>query len=214
MIHALETRLNVWVGPDIQVALSIVGNEDGMLSPEVDAIAHAIPKRRAEFAAGRRAARQALRAAGLPEAAIPQGRKRAPVWPHGTIGSISHDNGLAAACVASTGTVRRLGIDLADATAFPNRIRSQILKTPAEQSQSDIEALVTFSAKESVFKALFPDVGEYFWFDAVEVLPDLTRGTFSVRLCRDLGGHPAGMRLTGYTLRDGDRVFTLVALVA
>lgn len=213
-MEGLEARLNDWAGPDISVALSIVAGEDGLLGPEPEAVARAIPKRRAEFAAGRRAARQALKAARLPENAIPQGEHRAPIWPPGTIGSISHHDGLAVACVASTDRVSRLGIDLADDSAFPARLRDQVLKTSAEQAQSGIGARINFSAKESVFKAFFPDVGAYFGFGAAEVLPDLEHETFIARLLRDLGPVPAGGTFAGQFLMEGNRLFTLLAVRA
>ena len=71
MLDPLVTRLSALVGPDVAIASSEVGSEDGLLAPEHDAIANAIPKRRAEFAAGRRAARYALASAGRASTAIP-----------------------------------------------------------------------------------------------------------------------------------------------
>ncbi|MEO0915472.1 MAG: 4'-phosphopantetheinyl transferase superfamily protein [Pseudomonadota bacterium] len=210
-MRELAARLTDWSGPDISVALSLVAGESGMLPPEEDAVARAIPKRRAEFAAGRRAAREALKAAGLPQTAILQGDNRAPIWPEGAIGSITHHEGLAVAAVAQTRRIKRLGIDLAEANDFPEKLRKQILKTAAERAQTDLEARVSFSAKESVFKAFFPDVRAYFGFDAVEVRPDLHQGTFTARFTRDLGPVAAGAMHHGKVLIDEACLFTLLA---
>ena len=157
--------------PDIAVGGATVSDDSGLIGPEKDAVLRAIPKRRAEFAAGRLAARSAMQMAGFSPVAIPQEQTRAPLWPCGLVGSITHDAGLALAALASNDVISRLGIDLAEASDFPEHLRPRVLKTPAELTQSGLEARVSFSAKECVFKALFQDVGQYFGFGAVSVAP-------------------------------------------
>ena len=196
---------------EMTIGVAEVTDDAGLLDPEPDAVTRAIPKRRAEFAAGRRAARLALEVAALPVVAIPQGAKRAPVWPDGVVGSITHDGDLAVACVAPTSRIKRIGIDLAEARDFPEHLRSQILLTPDEQQQNGLEARISFSAKETVFKAFFPEVGSYFGFDAVEVAPSLTAETFDVTLRRPLGRFQTGFKCRGGIVFLEDHLVTWLA---
>ncbi len=214
MIETLLARLQDLAGQNVTFGAEEVTGDEGLIDPEPRAITRAIPKRRAEFAAGRRAARHAMKTAGLAETAIPQGEKRAPLWPEGLRGSITHDNGLALACIARADAVTRLGLDLAEASDFPEHLRNEILRTPEEQRQSGLDARITFSAKETVFKAFYPEVGSYFGFDAVEVAPALAENRFSIRLRRTLGACPAGTEFQGAVIMLDNRLVTLLAVPA
>ncbi|MEM9427120.1 MAG: 4'-phosphopantetheinyl transferase superfamily protein [Pseudomonadota bacterium] len=214
MSGAVLACLRDLAGPDIAVGLSDVGPEDGLIAPEPEFIAKAIPKRQAEFAAGRRAARMALGPLGHANTAIPQGKDRAPIWPEGLVGSLSHDAGLAVACVAPSDTLIGLGIDLAEAADFPTHLRCEILRTPSEEQQSGLEARLNFSAKEAVFKAFYPSVGKYFGFAAVEVIPDMQAERFTVTLRQPLGATPEGAQFEGrFAITEG-RLITLFAIAA
>ncbi len=117
----------------------------------------AVPKRRSEYLAGRLCAALALRALDAPEEV---GRKgRAPVWPEGIAGSISHRDGRAMA-VASR-DLPALGLDCeplmrAETVAeigrllLTDRDRAQ---RPADWDEARFCTLV-FSAKEAAYKAL------------------------------------------------------------
>lgn len=199
---------------DLFVGSSNVTDTAGLMGAESEAIAKAIPSRKAEFAAGRRAARMALESAELRGIAILQGEHRAPIWPVGIVGSISHDAGLAIAAVAHNQKISRLGIDLTEATDFPEHLRSEVLRTAPESAQSGIEARLTFSAKESVFKAFYPEVGRHFGFSAVEVCPDLSSGQFTVELRRPLGSASAGDTFIGQAALVEGRLLTLISIRA
>ena len=93
MSHPLSDALAALLGPDAGVGYAAIEGTHGLLPEEAPAIARAIPKRQAEFAAGRRAARAALTTLGHPAQAIPVGDRRAPIWPQGTVGAITHDQG-------------------------------------------------------------------------------------------------------------------------
>src|SRR5690606_13013148 len=96
-----QPHLERMVGPDprtprrvndsgLAFALRQVGDEAEL--PLLPAeIAAARPRRRAEYAAGRIAARAALRRLTGQAALIGMGPDRLPLWPKGTIGSISHN---------------------------------------------------------------------------------------------------------------------------
>lgn len=141
----------------------------------------AVTKRKAEFLAGRLAARAAC--LGCSHAGychqIGIGPLRAPLWPQGVNGSITHccispQEGIALA--VSARTLELIGIDL------ENEFSPEIAEEVAGTFASDAElALIRktgrfyfyltalFSAKESFFKALSPLIGEYFDFDAIEL---------------------------------------------
>ncbi|MGZ3698130.1 MAG: hypothetical protein ACXWP5_08345, partial [Bdellovibrionota bacterium] len=82
-----------------------------LIPPE---LARAAPKRRAEFVAGRLCAAEALRAAGAAAgagAAIGIGSTRAPLWPAGFVGAITHTEGFVSAAVAPSASVGGVGLD-------------------------------------------------------------------------------------------------------
>src|SRR5688500_12466696 len=74
--------------------------ESTMFSAEADAVAGAIAERRREFGTVRYCARRALRQLGVPPVAILPGADRAPRWPAGVVGSMTHCAGYRAAVVA------------------------------------------------------------------------------------------------------------------
>ncbi len=61
--------------------------------------------------AGRACARAALVQLGYGAVALPMGTDRAPCWPTGATGSITHTHGYCAAVVAATTQIRALGLD-------------------------------------------------------------------------------------------------------
>ncbi|MEO1537845.1 MAG: 4'-phosphopantetheinyl transferase [Pseudomonadota bacterium] len=189
MSQALAARLAELLGPDVGVGKSACSGTEGLFPEERPAILRAVPKRRAEFAAGRRAARAALAEIGEPAVALPVGNHRAPIWPPGICGSISHDQGVAFAAVTRIGS---LGIDLTEAAPLPGETRRAILPHASETGLDPLSERVGFSAKESLFKAIFPFVGRYFGFSAARVAPDLSSGTFRIELTETLGPFAAG----------------------
>ena len=197
MSQGLASRLSVMLGGDAGVGCEPITGNDGLWPEEAAGVIRAIPARQAEFAAGRRAARVALGAIGEPPVALPPGPARAPLWPPGVVGSISHDAGLAIAAVMRRAQVRGLGIDLTEAAPLPGETRHSILPHAAEQELDAMQARAGFSAKECLFKALFPETETFFGFEAATVLPDIAEGRFDIRLTRTLGPFAAGTAWTG-----------------
>ncbi len=144
---------------------------------EADAVARAVPKRRREFSTGRRCARHALTLCGAPPTAIPMSPDRAPVWPDGFCGSITHCDGFCAAVVAPSSGIRSVGIDAELRSAVSLELADRIL-TPKEWDQQPIAlandpigwATTFFAIKEASFKAYFPLGGRILDFDAAEVV--------------------------------------------
>ena len=96
------THLKIIPGADVLVA-RITDCEAALFPDEQAAVSRAVEKRRAEFAAGRSLARIALTEIGHAPCAIAQA-DRAPVWPLGIVGSITHSNDYVAVCVVNQTT--------------------------------------------------------------------------------------------------------------
>jgi 4'-phosphopantetheinyl transferase EntD len=112
----LCARLRALAGAHVAAAAVAI---DSRLQPHPEEERHlrsAQPKRRAEFAAGRWCAREALRRLGAPVGPLHRTSLGAPIWPEGFQGSITHHGrfAMAAAHPAPPGAAPILGIDLID----------------------------------------------------------------------------------------------------
>ncbi|SHH54354.1 4'-phosphopantetheinyl transferase family protein [Marivita hallyeonensis] len=158
-------------------------------------IARSIRKRQMEFLSGRLLAQTAQAQLGLTPQPIDIAESRAPVWPDGVTGSLSHARGRCAA-ILSTDTTHHFGIDceaVVDGSAL-TAIQTQTL-TEADKAfvTTASEATCLFSAKEAVFKALHPQVGRFFGFDAAELAAPIGADSLTLRLTDDLNdGFRAG----------------------
>jgi 4'-phosphopantetheinyl transferase EntD len=76
--------------PAAAVVVATTGEREVELFPEEEAVVgNAVEKRRREFVTARACAREALAQLGHPEQPVPTGARGEPVWPAGTIGSIT-----------------------------------------------------------------------------------------------------------------------------
>lgn len=196
----------------------------GILCPA--SLSAAVDKRRAEFLAGRAMVKMAFQTLGLPDADIPIGPDRAPVWPLGVAGSISHARGHCAAilCANPERFTRHFGVDI-EAYASP-RAQAAIAKIALTESDrallaasgpqaplaSDRLATLIFSAKETLFKALYPQVRAYFGFDAAALTASPAHDHLTLRLTRPLHAKlPEGAEFTlRYALREDHLVTWLI----
>jgi 4'-phosphopantetheinyl transferase EntD len=212
MTHPLAKRLSDRLGGDAGVGYALLSGSEGLFPEETAAVARAIPMRQAEFAAGRRAARNALAQLGHPACAIPVGDHRAPIWPEGMIGTITHDKDLALAAVLPRERTFGIGIDLTEAAPLPGETRHEILPHALEASLTDLEARAGFSAKESLFKALFPHIGTYFGFDTACVTPALAKDSFQIALTQPLKDMPEGTTWQGHIIQEDDHLLTALRI--
>lgn len=149
----------------------------GIKQPDV--LRSAVAKRKAEFLAARVLVKLALQALGCsePQQQVGNADDRSPVWPAGVVGSITHTTGFAACCVASISARRLIGIDselhLSADTAqnLAADIHNEteldlLLQTGLPQA---LATTLIFSAKESLYKALYPLVRRFFGFDMARV---------------------------------------------
>jgi 4'-phosphopantetheinyl transferase EntD len=177
---AVAALLAALVPPGTAIAArTITAGDPPVLWPGED-VPRAVPKRRRELAFGRACARDALAELGLGATAIPIGTGGAPGWPPGITGSITHTDDLAAAAVLRTGAFGALGIDLeslAHAARTPDLLAT--VARPHEHVDVPHLAAVVFSAKESVYKCLYPGTGRFLDFHDVDLVLD-PAGTFTV----------------------------------
>lgn len=179
---------------------------------EANAVERAVPSRRHEFARGRGAARAALSALGLTPCPIPVGPDREPLWPDGVVGSITHCDGLVATVVARESRLAAVGIDAEPAVALPGETRSLVLRPP-ERSPDPVVETIVFSAKESIYKALFPLVAIWIGFQEVQVSVDSEAGAFTASSSSpDDRVRALVPSLTGRFLRTPDFVVTACRL--
>lgn len=194
MSDALTGALRGLFPPEVSVAVEPVGDVSGMFPVEEAAVAKAVVKRQAEFAAGRRAARRAMSELGEAAVAIPKGESRAPEWPDGMMGSIAHDQGWAVAVVARSRDMRGLGVDLTEAAPLKEKLWPSIF-CAGDMPEDGMAARAGFAAKEALYKAFYPSVGHFFGFDAAHV--SIHDAGFEARLTRSLGPFGDGQVFTG-----------------
>lgn len=214
----LASRL---LGPPIRTAEMDPRAADGTLFPgEEAAVARAVEKRRREFIAGRSCARRAMGALGEAPAPIFQGEDRAPVWPEGLVGSITHtDTWCAAAVARAADGFQALGLDI----EFAEPIPSELLRTiclPEEQDFLDsrpagergLLSKVIFSAKECAYKCQYTLSRAFLDFHAMRVYPDLSGGGFVAVFQRDAGPFISGDELRGRLVVDQGYIMTAMTL--
>ena len=215
--------------PDPVITLSATPEMwSGTLLPEEEACLspRAVPKRRREFTAGRVCARTALLRLGVRDFPIVAGPDRAPVWPSGVVGSLSHCGDYCGVALARRGSIVGVGLDVEHARPLQGRV-VEIICTEAERRRLDtlpdlpsgLWAMIIFSAKESAYKCYHPLMKTYLDFHDVEI--DLTPGdsSFTARVLKARGaeGGPAapGIRaLRGRFAWNDAHVFAGVTLTA
>ncbi|MPV87874.1 4'-phosphopantetheinyl transferase superfamily protein [Georgenia ruanii] len=216
--------------PDVVVVETFTTGPAAALPPEEAAlVAAATPERRREFAAARSCARRALAQLGvapqpiLLDRDVPAWAARAPRWPEGVVGSMTHSDGYHAAAVARASVIAAVGVDAEPNEPLPAGVR-ELVTTDEERAllarlsgtRADVawDRLV-FSAKESVYKAWFPLTRRWLDFGDCLVRP-APGGTFTValRMARPAAG---GARISGLagrwrTARRGGRGYVATAL--
>lgn len=193
---------------------------EGPLPGEEDAIARASASRRREFLAGRALARQAMRALDLAAEPIPAGSDRAPVWPAGMTGSISHcaDWCVAAAARLDDGYLS-IGLDIEPALPLDAGLIDEVC-TADERGwlglqpapRRDVLARAIFSAKECAYKCQYPLSRALLDFQAMSIRLDHAASTFVARF--EVAARPfeTGDELEGRMAIGGGYIVTGMAL--
>ena len=171
-----------------------------MFHVEQSALQNAVPARRREFLAGRAAARQAQEALGLVAQPVPVGEDRAPIWPEGMCGSISHTADTCLAAVCNDPSVSSIGLDIEEAEALPEEVLETVLNHDerrwiAQQPNPHLLGRAIFSAKECAYKAQYPLSRQLFGFEVISVTPGA--GGFEAHFTRAIPPFDAGHVLRG-----------------
>lgn len=138
----------------------------------------AVASRRAEYGDVRWCARDALTRL-FPGAAGPvrRGERGMPVFPEGSVGTLSHTDGVRVAVVGDARRWRSLGCDVEVADPLPEEVTAMVTsegerrmlaavrRGPSGELAPGVAATVLFSAKESVYKAWFPLARRFLDFD-------------------------------------------------
>ncbi len=165
------------VARELVADLRVQGDDSGLSPDEAAVVAAAVPRRRHQFAAGRRLAREALVDLGRAPVPILPGERGAPTWPAGVVGSVTHCDGYVAAALGETSRLQGLGIDAEPAAPLPPTVLERIASATertwlAERSAARPEVAwdrLLFCIKEAVFKAWYPVHGTSPGFRGAEV---------------------------------------------
>lgn len=175
-------------------------------------------KRRAEYLAGRVAAQTLLIKEGNNKK-VALNHDRSPQWPAGWHGSISHTEKYATAVIAPQSTGFNLGIDTENLIPKTLESTANVFTTETEQQflvNSGIDyhlaLLITFSAKESLYKALYPVVKLFFGFESAIITQiNSLHQTFTLQLTAPLADtFSAGDCFSGHYYFENNRVTTLI----
>jgi len=189
-------------GPDVRTgSLALdAADPDALPAAEAALAARFAPARRREFAAGRQCARRLLAELGAGEPLLLVGAHRAPGWPEGVVGSISHGAGLCVVAVARRGALRGLGVDVESDEPLGEALRRRVcsdgearLLAGADDAEAGRAAKLLFGAKEAIYKCVHPLLQTPLGLRAVEVHIDSTTGCFRARALAAAGEGAAAL---------------------
>ena len=157
-----------------------------------------------------------MAALGLQPSPILSREDRAPIWPTGVVGSISHCQAYCCAVVGRADGRAAVGLDAELLQPLELDLQQQIL---VEEERRGLERLrdgipwacVVFSIKEAIYKAWHPLMRRWLGFHDAFVQVDPPTSRFEADLIGD--GIPASLRrMEGRFVIDGPLVIAALAL--
>lgn len=178
----------------------------------------AVDKRRREFTAARVFARQAYQTlGGINTLSVVHDDDRAPIWPEGFVGSITHTHTWCAVAMARSTDVRAVGIDVERDLELEERLWDSVctprdlewLRSLPEGRRGDAGKEL-FSAKECAYKAQYLITKKFLGFQAMSVVVEGDAWTATME--QEAGEFRVGHRFHGTLRRAPGLVATAIVL--
>jgi len=171
--RALDAAAARILPPGIRFACRAIrpGDRTLLLPDEAACISSRKESVRDASGAARHMARELLAEFGFSGVPVLRAASGAPVWPTGVVGSLAHDDDLAVAVVAAATSFTGIGIDIEPAEPLSAEV-ADIVRIDRDVLDGVDETLATrllFSAKEAVYKAVFPRDQVILGFEDVSV---------------------------------------------
>ncbi|MFW0698805.1 4'-phosphopantetheinyl transferase family protein [Pantoea sp. R13S299] len=171
----------------------------------------AVSKRRAEYLASRLLVRSVMAELGITDFVLTNAADRSPCWPAGIQASLSHSGGVVV--VAATRQPLAVGVDVERFMSETTAIETAELLMNEQEEQLlrmlpvpfNAAATLLFSLKESLYKALWPQLRQPMDFlDAALVSVDFAQQRATLRLNQNVGGRftPETLLEAGFIWRD------------
>lgn len=174
----------------------------------------ACPKRRLTWSAGRLAAKLVLKQMGITELSpMLCGSLGEPLWPKGISGSITHCHPWSVAAGVQSGGGLFIGIDLESVNRIQDTEIASVVCGKSElewvcASKDTRERLcMIFSAKEALYKSLYPSYKRYIDFKEVELTFSDGQRCFHATI-PPAENHPQGRVSSIAALRHDDLIFS------
>lgn len=141
------------------------------------------PKRDQEFSFGRYCLQEAAKLQGIALPNIPKAEKGEPKLPAGVSASLSHKKGFYIAAVSNS--LVSVGIDVEKILKKEKALKLKPLFINASEDkvfgEKPVKITIIFSAKESLYKLLFPLVKTFFGFSEASII-EITNDQFKIEL--------------------------------
>jgi enterobactin synthetase component D len=170
--------------------------ENSILLPQ--SLSNASLKRRNEFLAGRYCAKKACEYIGYSLDDLPIDKSRSPKWPEGIVGSITHTSDIAACLVGKSDLHFGIGIDIEPLISRQifDDLKSIVLTKKEDGLHTILERdqfhTLIYSAKESIYKSIYPIVGRIVDFHEVNCTKVFSTSAifeFNAALSKELCGY-------------------------
>lgn len=171
--NSVKAAIEALAVPRVIIGHRRISSDDeyALMPEEAASFTTSVAKIKRASGSARIVARELLAQIGIPEAAVPKAISGAPIWPDGVVGSISHNSQIAIVAVALSRDVGALGIDIEPAEFLPFDLLEHIA-TPRELqriAEDPFGGRLLFTAKEAVYKAVYPLDHEFLEHQDVEI---------------------------------------------
>ena len=184
-----------------------------LIGSEAAKAEHMKPSRKNAFSSGRYAVHLAQNELGLePSEILAAGRR--PIWPAGQVGAITHSTDFAAAIVSCD--LLSVGLDIERLGRIKEKLYNKFftsseLASISEMTGWEAESII-FSAKESIYKAIYFMLRRYVNFKEVELAINAEDSSFSVRYIGENMTSLRNLETRGYWSICKNHVLTIVEI--